>query len=226
MFVITTKRGFIVATTMAYLAEHTTIPQAVDTLVRISNNGMTDYAKRCTKCGELKLLSDFYFDKRKGRHEAQCKACKLAYQKERHKLVMQDQNLHHKRLITQSKYRDRYRDKIAKKSRLERRKKGISPQQYVNKKLLLELYAQGFPIEMIAERCNCVPATVKLYAYRNGVRRGHQVAKICPTCDEYPCFVGQENIETNFAEKCKRYKRKNYKLKNKNDYEQQRKQNK
>lgn len=187
----------------------------VVTLVRTSKDDMTDFEKRCTKCGELKKLSDFYYEKRNNRYSSQCKACKLAYQKKRHKLVMQDQNLHHKRLVTQSKYRDRYRYKIAEKSRLERRKKGISPQRYVNKQLLLKLYAQGLPIEMIAEKCNCVPATVKLYAYRNGIRRGHKVAKICQTCSEYPCFFGQENIETNFAEKCPKYKLKNYKLKNK-----------
>lgn len=181
--------------------------------------------KQCTKCGETKRLSEFYFDKRRWRYEARCKACKLAYQKERHRLVMQDQNLHQKRLVTQSKYRDRYRYKIAEKERLKRRKNGISPQQYVNKKLLLKLYAQGLPIEMIAEKCNCVPATVKLYAYKNGIRRGHKKPRICQTCNEYPCFFGQENIETNFAEKCKRYKLINYKLKNKQqDYEQQRKQ--
>ena len=171
--------------------------------------------KVCTKCGELKPLSDFYFDRRKGNFTAQCKACKLAYQKERHAKTMNDQNLHHKRLLTQLKYRKRNRYKIAEKSRLERRKKGISPQRYVNKELLLELYIQGLPIETIAEKCNCVPATVKLYAYRNGIRRGHKKARICQTCNEYPCFVGQENIETNFAEKCPRYKLINYKLKNK-----------
>ena len=182
--------------------------------------------KRCTKCGELKPLTDFYRKASGGDgFETQCKACKLAYQKERHKQVMKDPNLHHKRLLTQSKYRKRYRYKIAEKERLERRKMGISPKNYVNKKLLLELYAKGYPIETIASRCNCVPATVKMYAYRNGIRRGHKKPRICPTCNEYPCFVGQENIETNFAEKCKKYKLINYKLKNKQkNYEQQRKQ--
>lgn len=171
--------------------------------------------KKCTKCGETKNLSDFYFDKQNGRYEARCKACRLAYQKERHKLIMNDPNLHHKRLVTQQKYRKHNRYKIAQKERLERRKKGISPQRYVNRKLLLELYAKGLPIEMIAEKCNCVPATVKLYAHKNGLRRGHKKAKICQTCREYPCFSGQENIETNFAQTCKRYKLINYKLKNK-----------
>ena len=171
--------------------------------------------KRCTKCGELKRLNDFYFDNRRGRYEAQCKACKLAYQKKRHKLVMDNPNLHHKRLVTQSKYRKRYGYKIAEKERLKRRKNGIPPQQYVNKELLLELYSKGWPKELIAQKCNCSVGTVKLYAYRNGVRRGHKKARICQTCKEYPCFVGQENIKTDFAEKCKRYKLINYKLKNK-----------
>lgn len=172
--------------------------------------------KRCTKCGELKPLTDFY-RKGSGRDgfETQCKDCKLAYQKERHKQVMKDPNLHNKRLLTQSKYRKRYRYRIAEKERLERRKMGISPKNYVNKKLLLELYAKGFPIETIASKCNCSKWTVKLYAYRNGVRRGHKAARICQTCDEYPCFVGQENIDTDFAKTCKRYKLINYKLKNK-----------
>lgn len=182
--------------------------------VKSSQTKMSDN-KQCTKCGETKPLYDFYFDKRNGRYEARCKACRLAYQKERHKLIMNDPNLHHKRLVTQSKYRDRYRDIIAKKERLKRRKMGISPQKYVNKELLLELYAKGLPIAVIAKKCNCVPATVKLYAQKNGVRRGHKAARICQTCNEYPCFVGQENIETNFAITCKRYKLINYKLKNK-----------
>ena len=182
--------------------------------------------KVCTKCGEEKSLTEFYFDKKRNRYEAKCKACKIAYQKERHKLIMNDPNLHYKRLLTQLKYRKRYGYKIAEKSRLERRKMGISPQRYVNKELLLELYAKGLPIETIAIKCNCVPATVKLYAYKNGIRRGHKKPRICHTCQEYPCFVGQENIETNFAEKCKRYRLINYKLKNKQkNYEQQRKQN-
>ena len=162
--------------------------------------------KQCTKCGETKLLSNFYFDKRKGRYEAQCKACKLAYQKKRHELVMQDQNLHHKRLVVQSKYRNRYRDRIAEKSRLERRKKGISPQKYVNKELLLNLYAQGLPIDVIAKRCNCVPATVKLYAYRNGIRRGHTKQRICYNCIEFPCFVGIETISSNLALTCPKFR--------------------
>lgn len=85
---------------------------------------------------------------------------------------------------------------------------GISPKGYVNKKLLLELYAKGLPIQVIAKRCNCVPATVKLYAYRNGLRRGHTKARICNNCKEYPCFVGQENFETNFALKCNKYRTK------------------
>ena len=171
--------------------------------------------KVCTKCGELKGISDFYFNRHKGKHETVCKACKIAYQKQRHEIVMNDPNLHRKRLLTQAKYRKRNRYKIAEKERLERRKKGISPQRYVNRKLLLELYAKGLPIEMIAEKCNCVPATVKLYAHKNGLRRGHKKAKICQTCRKYPCFPGQENIETNFAQTCKRYKLINYKLKNK-----------
>lgn len=172
--------------------------------------------KRCTKCGLVKPISDFYKrNKKKGGYETQCKACKLAYQKERHKIVMNDPDLHQKRLVTQQKYRDRYGYWIAEKERLKRRKKGIAPLKYVNKQLLLELYQKGLPIEMIAERCNCSKGTVKLYAYRNGVRRGHKKERICQTCEEYPCFVGQENIETNFAEKCKRYKLINYKLKNK-----------
>ena len=103
---------------------------------------------------------------------------------------------------------------------------GIAPQQYINNELLLKLYKEGYPIEMIATKCNCSKWTVKLYAYRNGVRRGHKKARICPTCMEYPCFVGQENFYTNFAEKCKKYKLINYKLKNKKKDEQQRKQNK
>ena len=180
--------------------------------------------KRCSKCGEIKPIYEFYKDKN-GHYYSSCKACKLAYQKERHKKVMQDPNLHNKRLLTQSKYRKRYRYKIAEKERLKRRKMGISPQKYVNKELLLELYKQGLPREMIAKKCNCSAYTVKLYAHRNGVTRGHKAARICQTCNEYPCFVGQENIETNFAETCKRYKVINYKLKNKQkNYEQQRKQ--
>lgn len=173
------------------------------------------FEKVCTKCGELKHLSEYYYYKRNGRYATQCKACRLKYQKERYKLMMNDPNLHHKRLVTQSKYRQRNRDNINKKERLKRRKNGISSMRYVNKKLLLELYIKGLPIEEIARKCNCSKWTVKLYAYRNGVRRGHKAARICQTCSEYPCFVGQENIETNFAETCKRYKLINYKLKNK-----------
>ena len=161
--------------------------------------------KQCTKCGETKRLSEFYFDKRKGRFESQCKTCKIAYQKERHKKVMNDQNLHQKRLLTQLKYRKRYRDKIAEKGRLERRKMGISPQRYVNKKLLLKLYADGLPIDVIAEKCNCVPATVKLYAYRNRVRRGHEKKRICYNCPKFPCFDGIENMSSNIALTCPDY---------------------
>lgn len=162
--------------------------------------------KRCTKCGELKNLSDFYFDKRKNRHEAVCKACKLAYQKERHKLIMNDPNLHHKRLMTQLKYRKRHGYKIAEKSRLERRKMGISPQQYVNKELLLELYKQGLPIEVIAERCNCSKWTVKLYAYRNEVRRGHNKKRICYNCENTECFENVKNLSSNLALTCRGFK--------------------
>lgn len=183
--------------------------------------------KTCTKCGELKHLSEFYFDKRKNRHEAICKACKIAYQKERHKLVMNDENLHHKRLITQAKYRERYRHKIAKKERLERRKKGIAPQKYVNKELLLQMYKEGYPIDVIAEKCRCVPATVKLYAYKNGIRRGHNKARLCCNCIEYPCFTGIETMSSNIALTCYRYRVNNSKNKQKqksNNYEQQRKQ--
>jgi len=162
--------------------------------------------KKCTKCGIVKRVEYFYFDKKQGRYEAQCKACKLAYQKERHKLIMNDPNLHQKRLVTQSKYRDRYRDIIAKKERLKRRKMGISPQKYVNKELLLELYAKGLPIEVIAKKCNCVPATVKLYAQKNGVRRGHKKQRICYNCVEFPCFSGIESISSNLALTCYKYR--------------------
>lgn len=185
---------------------------------------MVDNRKQCTKCGEVKNLSDFYFYKKEGRYESQCKACRLAYQKQRHQLIMNDPNLYHKRLLTQQKYRERNRYKIAEKARLERRKNGISPQRFVNKDLLLKLYADGLPIETIASKCKCSKYTVKLYAYRNGLRRGHKTAKICQTCKEYPCFVGQENIESDFAKNCKKYKRINYKLKNKKQNEQQREQ--
>ena len=162
--------------------------------------------KKCSKCGEVKRLENFYFNKARGRYEAQCKSCKLAYQKERHKLIMNDPNLHQKRLVTQSKYRDRYRDIIAKKERLKRRKMGISPQKYVNKELLLELYAKGLPIEVIAKKCNCVPATVKLYAQKNGVRRGHKKQRICYNCVEFPCFSGIESISSNLALTCYKYR--------------------
>jgi len=163
--------------------------------------------KRCTKCGKLKPISEFYKkSKDKGGYEAQCKACKLAYQKQRHIATMKDPNLHHKRLLTQLKYRKRYGYKIAEKERLERRKNGIPPQRYVNKDLLLELYARGLPIDVIAEKCNCVPATVKLYAYRNGVRRGRGKKKICNNCVEYPCFVGIENMSSNLALTCPKYR--------------------
>jgi len=166
-----------------------------------------DSEKCCTKCGIVKPLSEFYRNGNKGDgFSSQCKACKLAYQKERHKQVMNDPNLHHKRLLTQLKYRQRYGDRIAKKERLERRKMGISPQKYVNKKLLLELYAQGLPVDVIANKCNCVPATVKLYAYRNGVRRGHKPKRICYNCADFPCFDGIETMQSNIAETCHHYK--------------------
>ena len=164
--------------------------------------------KRCTKCGEIKHLWDFYFNKKTGRYEAQCKACKLAYQKQRHEKIMNDPNLHKKRLLTQSKYRERYRVSIAQKERLKRRKIGISPQRYVNTKLLLELYKEGVPIEVIASKCNCVPATVKLYAYRNGIRRGHKKQKICYHCKEFPCFEGIETMSSKLALTCPNFKTK------------------
>ena len=165
--------------------------------------------KKCTKCGEIKPLSEFY---KKGKkddcYEAQCKACKLAYQKERQAIIMNDPNLHFRRLLTQLKYRKQYGYKIAEKERLKRRKKGISPQKYVNKELLLELYAQGLPIDVIAKKCNCVPATVKLYAYRNGIRRGHKKQRICHNCINFPCFAGIETISSNLALTCPDFKMK------------------
>ena len=162
--------------------------------------------KKCSKCGEEKVVEDFYFNKKRGKYEAQCKACKLAYQKERHKQVMKDPNLHNKRLITQSKYRDRYRYKIAEKERLKRRKMGIPPQQYINKEKLLDLYRKGYPVQVIAEKCGCSYYTVKLYAQRNGVRRGRKKQRLCYNCKEYPCFFGIETISSNLALTCPKYK--------------------
>lgn len=101
---------------------------------------------------------------------------------------------------------------------------GISRQQYVNKDLLLQMYAQGFPIDVIAKHCNCVPATVKLYAYKNGVRRGKGKHKNCYYCIKFPCFIGIENFTTNFAQKCNDWLMNN--KTNRKKYEQQRKQNK
>lgn len=101
---------------------------------------------------------------------------------------------------------------------------GISKQQYVDKDLLLQMYADGFPIDVIAKHCHCVPATVKLYAYRNGIRRGKGKHKNCYYCIKKPCFVGIENFTTNFAQKCKDFLINN--KKNRKNYERQRKQNK
>jgi len=161
--------------------------------------------KRCAKCGETKPLSEFYFDKKHNRYYAQCKSCKLSYQKERHIKTMNDPKMHQKRLLTQLKYRERYRYKLAQKGRLERRKMGIPPQQYVNKALLLKLYEQGLPVDVIAQKCNCVPNTVRLYAYRNGIRRGHKKQRICYNCADFPCFIGIETMSSNIAKTCPSY---------------------
>ena len=173
---------------------------------------MTMYEQRCTRCGETKLLSDFYFNRQRNKHETICKACRIAYQKERHIKVMNDQNLHFRRLVVQSNYRKRYRYKIAEKSRLERRKMGISPQQYIDKEKLLKLYQEGYPVDVIARKCGCSFYTVKLYAHRNGIRRGHKKTRICYNCKEFPCFNGIENMESNFALTCNKFKV-NYKRK-------------
>lgn len=39
----------------------------------------------CSKCGELKPLSDYYFDKRRNKHRRDCKECHREYQKKRYK---------------------------------------------------------------------------------------------------------------------------------------------
>ena len=43
----------------------------------------SDSMRACTRCGECKLPSEFYFDKRRGRPVAECKVCALKKQKRR-----------------------------------------------------------------------------------------------------------------------------------------------
>lgn len=55
--------------------------------------------KKCSRCGQLKTLDDFYFDKARGKPQAMCKKCKI------------------KKILTYydpAKARERYRFKVGK----------------------------------------------------------------------------------------------------------------
>lgn len=158
---------------------------------------------QCQHCGEVKLISEFYHRK-DGSHSKWCKACDRARAREYHRRVYSTPEGRAKRLAHRAKYRAEHREQLKEDQRLRRRKAGIMPKRRLDRQKILKMYAEGHPVEKIAEECGTKVETVRQYASKVHVHRErYDRARVCRNCWKYPCFKGIENFETNFALTCR-----------------------
>ena len=109
-----------------------------------------------------------------------------------------------KRRAYQAKYRAEHREQLNEYQRVRRRKAGFSPRKRVDKKKILKMYAEGHPVEKIAEECGTKVETVRQYASKAHVRRErYDRARVCRNCWLYPCFNGIDTMSSNLAVTCK-----------------------
>lgn len=159
--------------------------------------------RQCLNCGEVKPISEFYHRK-DGRHLKWCKACDRARAREYQRRVYSTPEGRAKLLAYRAKYRAEHREEIKEAKRLRRRAAGIMPRHRLDRQKILKMYAEGHPVEKIAEECGTKVETVRQYAAGTGIKRERaDRAQVCRNCWLYPCFKGIENFETNFALTCR-----------------------
>ena len=161
---------------------------------------------QCQHCGEVKLVTEFYHRK-DGSHSKWCKDCDRARAREYHRRVYTTPEGRAKRLAHRAKYREAHREELKEYARLRRRAAGIMPKPRLNRNKMLKMYVEGFPVEKIAEECGTKVETVRQYASKAGVHRErYDLLKVCRNCWKYPCFKGIENMSSNLALTCYRWR--------------------
>lgn len=158
---------------------------------------------QCQHCGEVKLISEFYHRK-DGSHSKWCKVCDRARAREYSRRVYSTPEGRTKRLAQRAKYRAEHREQLKEDQRLRRRKAGIMPRHRLDRQKILKMYAEGHPVEKIAEDCITTVKVVRSYASKAHVRRErYDRAKVCLNCWLYPCFNGIDTMSSNLAVTCK-----------------------
>ena len=163
--------------------------------------------RRCKKCGKEKPISEFYF--RTHGISSLCMECERANAREYYHVHEETatQEQKDKRRAYQAKYRAEHREQLNEYQRVRRRKAGGLPQKRVDKKKILKMYAEGVPVQEIAQECNSTPRSVMALANRAGVKRETRVnqAQVCRNCWLYPCFRGIDTMSSNLALTCRRW---------------------
>ena len=163
--------------------------------------------RRCKKCGKEKPISEFYF--RTHGISSLCMECERTNAREYYHVHAETatQEQKDKRRAYQAKYRAEHREQLNEYQRVRRRKAGGLPQKRVDKKKILKMYAEGVPVQEIAQECNSTPRSVMALANRAGVKRETRVnqAQVCRNCWLYPCFRGIDTMSSNLALTCRRW---------------------
>lgn len=159
--------------------------------------------KRCTKCGVLKPLGDFYLLKT-GYYQPTCKQCAREQARLDYHARYSTKAGREKKLVQRAKYRAEHREQLKEDQRLRRRAAGIMPRHRLDRQKILKMYAEGHPVEKIAEECGTKVETVRQYASKANVRRErYDRARVCRNCWLYPCFDGIDTMSSNLAVTCK-----------------------
>ena len=96
------------------------------------------------------------------------------------------------------------REELKEAQMLRRRAEGIPPRRRLDRYKILKMYAEGYPVEQIAEECGTKVETVRQYAAKAHVHRErYDRVRVCRNCWLYPCFSGIENMSSNLAKTCK-----------------------
>lgn len=176
-------------------------------------------AYKCQKCGEVKLLSEFYHRK-DGSHSKWCKCCDRARAREYHRKMYATKEGREKKLAQRARYRAEHREELKEAQMLRRRADGIPPRRRLDRYKILKMYAEGYPVEQIAEECGTKVETVRQYASKAHVHRErYDRVRVCRNCWLYPCFSGIENMSSNLAKTCKSWHKRSAKVKAKNNGE-------
>lgn len=175
--------------------------------------------KFCIVCRRLLPHYAFYSRMLSWRSQSVCKQCSKhdggAFSKHLRECAeyKRMENERQKRKTAEIKARERKRRRNAQARRrkceqelLQRIANGkIGHRNEIDQKLLAELYLNGYPTEIIAEKLHTTTKTITKLAKEMKLKRPKNYGRYCKDCWLYPCFQGIDNFSTNFALKCQNW---------------------